>query len=123
VKTERRTPTEFERAVFCRLLQEDFPGRNEVAAQLADCEVEAYDDEDNYGSCRIIPKETHEPAITMSGIPVEGRGFDADGVPIDYILYVEDGFASDLNVVKADGTAIMVRPEPHLLEIYIHDVN
>jgi hypothetical protein len=77
------------------------------------------EDSDNYGSIRLyVPSGVTAP--TAARIPVEGRGYDSDGVPVDFLLHVLNGVANELEVIKADGTQIITDPDPRSLDVFIH---
>jgi hypothetical protein len=104
--------------VLDRLLAFDFYGRNELVTQLANVLVERMSvDKDIHA---VWLQVEGDPALWVRSIPVEGRGFDLDGVPIDFVLHVTDGFARELDVIKASGEPIERLPNPAELEVFIH---
>ena len=102
-----RLPSDFERSLFGRMMSRDFPGRNELQAQLQHVEVEAID---SYGSLRLSTSPLARPAPVKARVPVEAVGHDSDGVPVYFLLHVVDGFASELEIYKADGSQILSMP-------------
>jgi hypothetical protein len=108
-------------AIIDRLLEVDFPGRDEVAAQIEHSRVSSADYDDNYGSLDFEVRQAPRAPVT-SRVPVSGRTFDVDGVPIEVLLHVVDGIIEELEIVKADGSPIERRPEASRLEVFAADL-
>ena len=99
-----------------RLLAADFIGREEVAHQLNGCRVRIIDDE---GSLELEPSEAAKPAAVEKRIPVEGDAVDEDGIHVHLLLHVVNGFVSELEVYKDDGSTIKRMPRPDDLEVVV----
>jgi hypothetical protein len=112
-----RKLTEFERGVLDRMLENDFPGRDELRAQIESADVSEFEGDDS-GSLRF--QVTGPRVVSPHQVLVEARAYDRDGVPIDYLIHVVDGFIFSLEVVKADMSSIIQTPELASLEVYIH---
>jgi hypothetical protein len=111
-----REPTSTEAEVMQRLLDADFPGKEEIAEQLAGCRVRIIDDE---GSLEFEPSDAGRPAKVEKRIPVEADAVDEDGIHVHFLLHVVKGFAKELEVYKDDGTPIRRMPSPDDLEIIV----
>jgi hypothetical protein len=110
-----RAPSKTERAIFSRLLEAEFPGRDELREQLADAVVRTIDE---YGSLEI-KAEAGPSADVTKRVPVEAEAEDSDGVPVYYLLHVLNGRAIELDAYKADGASIQRPPEPRDLQVIV----
>jgi hypothetical protein len=99
-----------------RLLAADFPGKEEIAKQLACCRVRIIDDE---GSLELELSDVARPATVEKRIPVEADAVDEDGIHVHFLLHVVKGFAKELEVYKDDGTPIKRMPQPNQLEVIV----
>ena len=97
-----REPTTRERDLFHKLLSVDFPGRDELAHQLASAHVHPVDAD---GSLKIQTTVDRTAPVSRR-VPVEAEVLDTDGIPIYVLLHVVDGRASEIEVYKADGSDI-----------------
>ncbi len=98
------------------LLQPSFPGRNEIAQQVKHAQARSTEDQDNYGSIYLktsFPKK----AQVKERVPVEGHIQDSDGVPVEVLLHVVDGYINELEIVKADGSPILQAIKPEGLKV------
>ena len=111
-----REPTLTEAQIMQRLLAADFPGKEEIAKQLASCRVRIIDDE---GSLELKLSDTTKPATVEKRIPVEADAVDEDGIHVHFLLHVVKGLAKELEVYKDDGTPIRRMPSPNELEIIV----
>jgi hypothetical protein len=107
-----------ERALLEKLLEADFPGRDALVQQSKGCLVRNFEDGDNYGAIEFHIRN-RIPANVVERVPVEGRAFDIDGVPIDHMLHVLDGLLTELDVVKASGTPIERFPDPQEMDLFV----
>jgi hypothetical protein len=111
-----REPTPTEAEVMQRLLAADFPGKEEIAKQLAGCRVRIIDDE---GSLELELSDAAKPAVVEKRIPVEADAVDEDGIHVHFLLHVVKGFAKELEVYKDDGSPIKRMPCPDDLEVIV----
>lgn len=111
-----RKPTPSELGVMQRLVAADFPGKEEIAKQLASCRVRIIDDE---GSLELQLSDTASPATVRKRIPVEADAVDEDGIHVHFLLHVANGLAKELEVYKDDGSPIRRMPSPNDLEIIV----
>lgn len=105
--TDYREPTARERELFQKLLSVDFPGRDELAKQLAVAQVHSLDTD---GSLKIQTTVDLSAPVSRR-VPVEAEAPDVDGVPIYILLHVVDGRAYELELYKADGSRISRPPD------------
>jgi hypothetical protein len=109
-----REPTRTERDVVQRLLTADFRGKAEIARQLAIYRVRIIDEE---GSLEFELNGAAKPAEVEKRIPVEAEALDEDGICIHILLHVVEGFVSELEVYKDDGSPIKRMPSSGDLEM------
>jgi hypothetical protein len=112
-KFRRLTPDEG--ALIGRLLDADFPGREELRAQVAAASVREIDED---GSLEFRVR-TAQTASVVRRVPVEAEARDADGGNVHVLLHVVDGRVDELEFYKEDGSRIVKRPEPEELRILI----
>jgi len=103
-----------EREVMQRLLAADFPGREELAKQLAECRVRIIDDE---CSLEFELGAGAKPAMVRQRIPVEAEAVDEDGICVHILLHVVKGFAKELEVYKDNGSPIKQMPSASDLKV------
>jgi len=100
---ELRSLSDFEREVVNILLIADFPGRDVIRKCIEISRVKTIDE---HGSLKFYASECAR-AETSRNVPVEGRAIDIDGVPIYVLLHTPYGIPSEMEVYKADGSAIL----------------
>lgn len=74
---------------------------------------------DEYGSVTIslVGRELPRKA-SMGKLDPEGVAHDADGVPISVMVFADsEGFLAELQIFKADGTAIVRLPSVDAFDI------
>ncbi len=102
-----------EKSILDRMLQEDFPGRDEIARQLGHALAREIDRE---GSLEFSVEP--DPWIeTKYRVPVEAECKDSDGVTIHLLLHVLDGRLSELEIFKEDSSPVFTKPTPHRLHV------
>lgn len=111
-----REPSATETNVMQRLLAADFPGKRDIAEQLAGCRVRIIDDE---GSLELELRDVAKPAPVGKRIPVEADAIDEDGIHVHFLLHVVNGFAKELEIYKDDRSPIRRMPRPDELEIIV----
>jgi hypothetical protein len=118
IEKEYRPLTESERAIFDRLLEKSFPGRNELVQQLQDLLVKRVDEE---GSLSL--KVSSSVLAPVQGrIAVDARYVDSDTPPdsavhVHILLHVVNGRMVELEFYKDDGSSIKKRPHPNDLVV------
>jgi hypothetical protein len=94
-----------ERALLDKLLDCEFPGRDELRRQLDRLVArQVYDD-----GTLALRAASGQPAVVKGRVPTEGSCPDVDGVMIHVLLHVVDGMMDELEIFKEDGSDI-VRP-------------
>ncbi len=117
---EFRSMTDTEKELLERLLDVDFPQRDELREQLASLLVKTVDRD---GSLALSPsgipagRPSHASredgsahARLAQQLPIEGRYLDADGIPVCVMLHVADGRLYRLEIMRADGSLVKDRP-------------
>ena len=108
-----RPLTSNEREVITRLLEPEFPGRDELRDQLAT--ARAIDLEDGGFALEC---ETAVRAPVKVTVPTEGEYVDADGVPVHVELHVVDGVMSELDIYKNDSSKVVDAPTASKLDVF-----
>jgi hypothetical protein len=115
-----RTLKPNERQIIERLLQDPFPGRDELRAQIFKSRVEQIDEYgDEYGSLKFEVEDCPKAKVTQR-VPVDARANDSDGVPIEFLLHVVDGVVKELEIYKADGSPIVRLPVASDLQVFTY---
>jgi hypothetical protein len=118
-----RQLTERERAIIDRLMESAFSGRDEILIQLDHCLVRFWRGcEEHCGSLEFqVNSDRLIPGSRSSDtpIPVEGQAFDADGLPIDVLLFHRDGRLKHLEFVIY-GNQIRRQPVAEDLTVTLH---
>ena len=109
-----RPLTNGERQLLNRLLEEDFPGRNELVGQIDKSLVEQLDQH----GCLEFHNVTGPPSHVKSRIPVEGEFEDVDGVTIHILLHVVKNRLKSLEIFKNDSSEVVSMPEPEKLRLF-----
>jgi hypothetical protein len=113
IETEFRPITDAERTVFLKLLELDFPGRDELKAQLEGLLAKTIDED---GSL-MLKVQSDSRARLKYRVPVEARCPDADtrsetDPHVQLLLHVVEGKLFELEIYKEDSSPILVRPHP-----------
>jgi hypothetical protein len=108
-----------EKAILDRLLEANFPGRDELVGQVTGLQAKCVDAQ---GSLRLSPT-TGVAAPISRGVAVEGKYADADtkgeaGAHVNILLHVADGKLSMIEIFKDDGSAILKAPNPTELRLF-----
>lgn len=109
-KQAYRDLNNYEKEVIGKLLENPFPGRDEIRKQIQRSKVRTIEEyKDNYGSIEFVV-QTDLKVPVLQRVPVVGRAYDVDKVPIEMLLHVVDGKVRELEFVKADGSPIKTFP-------------
>jgi hypothetical protein len=119
VETYFRKPTEVEQALFNRLLEAEFPGKDEMAHLLGAVLVKTIDSD---GSLGLLSQVEGKAAVTKR-VPVEAEGKDEDGVAIHMLLHVVDGRPIELEFFREDTEMVKKMPLPSAFELIITPTN
>jgi hypothetical protein len=109
-----RLLNDYERMILSRLLSCEFAGRDAIASQLGSARARLIDDAGSIG----LTTDIATAAEVVTRLPVEAQCLDEDGVPISIMLFVINGFISELEFSKADGSAIKKMPDPEALDVF-----
>jgi hypothetical protein len=109
-----RPLNDYERLILARLLSCEFAGRDAIASQLGSARAHPIDDS---GSVELTTNVA-TAAEVVARLPVEAQCLDEDGVPISIMLFVVNGFISELEFSKADGSAIKKMPDSAALDVF-----
>jgi hypothetical protein len=96
-----RRATDLELRYLAKLLEEPFPGRDELVAQLPALEVEPCCS-CGCGSLALRPGGGPRAPIS-TGPPVNANTADRDGTPIEVRLHVRDGLMHELEIYRGRG--------------------
>ena len=102
-----------EREIIERLLESEFPGRDELREQLKAVTARKVDDEGSL-EFRVIESK---PAPVKYRIPTEAVCPDTDGVNTYLLLHVVGGMMAELEIFKEDKSHIRRRPTADCLVI------
>lgn len=111
----------WENAIIQRIVEAEFPQRNQILSQLPHVEVV----EESIDSPSIIMSVRGDVDLILdrdgipqtSVIPIELTSQDSDGVPIGVVLNCRGGRLHFLDVYRYDGHAIKSAPDPRSFEI------
>jgi hypothetical protein len=108
IETEFRPITDSERSIFLKLLELDFPGRDELKAQLEGLLAKTIDED---GSL-MLKVQSDSRAPQKCRVPVEARCPDSDtrseGDPhVQLLLHVVEGKLFELEIYKEDSSPIL----------------
>ena len=112
--SEYRTLKPEERGLIEKLLEEDFPGRNELRKQLDSVTARQLDDDGNL-TLRVAGGP---PAPVRWRVPTEGWCNDTDGMEIQVLLHVVDGMMKELEIYKLDGSKVLRSPKPEDMGLF-----
>jgi uncharacterized protein DUF6984 len=118
LKTESqfREPTAVERALLERLLEADFPGRNELVGLVLNVLVRTVDRD---ASLELV-SQVEGKAPVVKRVPVEAEGKDEDGTMIHMLLHVNNaGKPIELEFFREDAGAIKRMPAPAAFEVIV----
>lgn len=95
-----------ERQLIDRMLEKIFDGRDQLREQLVDVRVVAHGPPDTRTIVFASPPSTKPRIETGERVPVDAVMVDEDGVNIEILLHVVDGYARELEIYRVDGTPI-----------------
>jgi hypothetical protein len=112
---ELRKPTQIEQALLERLLEAQFPGRNELAVLLRDVLVKTLDKD---GGLELQSRAAGTAPVVQR-IPVGAEGKDQDGTVIHMDLHVIAGRPVELEFYREDGATVVLMPSPAAFELIV----
>lgn len=98
--------SEWHRGMLCQLLDAPFPGQAELKTQILASRFRVIDKNQ---SLEIFPTSAVAAPVVKT-IPVEASARDADGVPIQSLLFTRHGLAYMLEILRADGEQVKRLP-------------
>jgi hypothetical protein len=107
-----RQLTSSERALIDRLLEPEFPGRDELRLQLNTAHAV---DLDNGGLALTCDAAGRAPVKVR--VPTEGEYVDRDGITVHVLLHVVDGLLRELEIYKDDSSVVLDAPTPSGLDV------
>ncbi len=105
-----RPMTVNERKLLSFLLDADFPGRDELRQQAATAMVSR--DCSDCPTLELEADRTCPRATVKRTVPIEAEGRDYDGMAVQILLHVVDGYLSELEVFRYDDKRIEAIPDP-----------
>jgi hypothetical protein len=99
-----RKPTSNESYIIKIFLSNCFIDNETIINQLKDLKVSDTGDPDNYKSVYLHPADKTQPLGASGRVVVVGNYLESDGMPLDILLHIVDGYLNELEFIKADGT-------------------
>ena len=109
-----RQSNNYERTVLERLLGPEFPGRDALRDRLRDFVVRPIDED---SSLSILARGDMKASV-IRRIPVEGDATDEGGATIHLLLHVVGGKPNELEILREDGSKVVVPVNPASLELF-----
>jgi hypothetical protein len=115
VESTFRKPTDEERSLLERLLEAEFPGREELAPMVRNILVRTIDED---GGLELRSQVEGQSRV-VKRVPVEAAAEDEDGVVIHVLLHVVDGRPVELEFFREDGATVKRMPSPSALDLIV----
>ncbi|MFI5093025.1 MAG: hypothetical protein WCE50_14800 [Candidatus Acidiferrum sp.] len=115
VESHFRKPTAEERSLLERLLEAEFPGKDELAPMVRSILVRTTDVDGGLE----LRSQTEGKSPVVKRVPVEAEAKDEDGVVIHMLLHVVDGKPVVLEIFREDGATVRRMPDPSALELIV----
>ena len=115
IDSELRKPTDEEQALLNRLLEAEFPGRDELARLLRRVLVKIIDEDGGLE----LQTQVEGKAPVVKRVPVEAEGKDEDGAVIHMLLHVVDGRPVELEFYKDGIGTVKKMPPPSAFELVV----
>lgn len=103
------------RELLTRLLNVDFPGRFQLKDQIATANYKIIDANQSLS----ISPTNGIPGEFLKTIPVEANAQDHDEVPIQALLFIREGFAYMLEILRGDGNPVKLFPPATKFEVMV----
>ena len=111
-----RALTARELEILEKLLEPEFPGRDELRQQVGSLTArQLFQD----GTLDLNCGATLRAPVTCR-VPTEGEYFDADGFRVNVLLHVVDGLMNELEILKLHPSKIINPPEARNLFVVTH---
>jgi hypothetical protein len=115
VESDFRKPTDEERSLLERLLEAQFPGRDELAPMVRNVLVRTIDED---GGLQLQSEVSGEAPV-VKRIPVEAEAKDSDGFRVHALLHVVGGKPTELEIYKDDGSTVKRMPAASAFELIV----
>ena len=105
-----------EKRILDKLLEADFPGRDAIRAQIANCAVEEWAD----GSRSLkFQTQSEQVAQVVNRVPVEGYIDPENGGPLDILLHVIGGKIGELEFLTYHRPNLPTLPNPSIIRVSV----
>jgi hypothetical protein len=115
VETIFRKPSDEEEALLNRLLEAEFPGRDELTALLCEVLVRTIDDDGGLE----LQSQIDGSAPVVQRVPVEAEGKDEDGAVIHMLLHVVKGRPVELEFYRDGVGNVRKMPLPSAFDLIV----
>ena len=106
-----------ERRLLDFLLSPPFRGRDELAAQALTVQTAGLSCGCGCPSFSLVPDRLLPPAVVDARVPIEAHGEDPAGNQVGVLLFVDDGYLSEVEVYSIAGDRFGGVPDPRRLRI------
>jgi hypothetical protein len=111
-----RSLTPRERELIEKLLEPEFPGRDELLQQLGAVTARQIHDD---GTLELHCEGGPQAPVTCS-VPTEGEYQDADGRQVNVLLHVKEGLMWELEILKLYPSEVRNPPQAGNLVVFAH---
>ena len=115
VDSDFRKPTDGERSLLERLLEAEFPGRDELTPMFHEILVRTIDENGSLELRSEVGGEAH----VVKRIPVEAEAKDDDGFRVHALLHVTGRRPTELEIYKDDGSRVKRMPPASAFELIV----
>jgi hypothetical protein len=113
--TEWRHLSSLESTIIDQLLAPEFPGKAQLAPQIAGSLVITLDED---GSVKFRVGETTPASEVKYRVPTEGEFQDSDGVTVHVLLHVINGYIDELEIFKENSLPILDWSQASSLRVF-----
>jgi hypothetical protein len=104
-----------ERELLRKLLEPEFPGRDELVQQLETAKVRRIDDD---GSLEFLISSAIKADHVKYVIPTEGEYEDPDGITVHVLLHMSGDKVKELEFFREDNAQVKSWPDPASLRVF-----
>jgi len=104
-----------ERELIHKLLEPNFPGRDELLQQLETAKVRTIDVN---GSLQFLISSSTKADHVKYVVPVEGEYEDLDGMTVHVLLHMAGDKAKELEFFREDGLPVQSWPDSHSIRVF-----
>jgi hypothetical protein len=106
-----------ERAVLAFLLERDFPGRDELRAQARSVQTTGLSCTCGCPSFALEADRSIPAAPVADRVPTDAHGMDPAGNEVGVLLFVDDGYLSEVEVYRLGDGGFAGLPDPSALKL------